>query len=209
MKYRLVCFSLGGTLVDLETNVYEIIYNFLNINDEERMNSNEDFFNERISYNEWFEKDVNKWHKAGATKDLLLEAIKDVNPREGALETIQKLKNNGLKILILSDGLDILIKKAFGIHQSLFDEVFINKLFFGEGGSIVGGKATPYPLKNKVEGLKEFAQKYHIDISKCVFIGNDKEDVTSARIAGLSMAFNSKSEALNQVSDIVIESNDI
>jgi len=209
MKYKLVCFDLDGTLIEGIDNAWQLLHENLGTNNEERAKTKDDFFSNRIPYQEWFERDIKMWNKAGVTKDQMLQALKGLKLHEGALETLQKIKNNGIKIAIISGSIDLVLKKVFGIHQSLFDEVLINKITFGEGGVINGGKHTPFDQEHKATGFKMIAEKEDVDLSECVFVGDNYNDVHVAEIAGLSIAFDCKSEKLAEVSDVVIQEKDL
>ena len=95
MDYKLVCFDLDGTLVDGTEFIWKTLHTNLGIDLVKTDQAMKDYFNGQITYKEWFENDLKLWNEKGITKDNLLNAIKCINPHEGALETLQKLKNNG------------------------------------------------------------------------------------------------------------------
>lgn len=209
MDYKLVCFDLDGTLVDGTEFIWKTLHTNLGIDPVKTDQAMKDYFNGQITYKEWFENDLKLWNEKGITKGDLLNAIKDINPHEGALETLQKLKNNGLKIAIVSGSIDLVLKKTFGIHQSLFDDVFINKIKFGEGGKIIGGTHTPFDMEHKATGLKLICEKEGITPEECVFVGDNHNDREIAKMAGLSIAFNCKDQELSEICDVVIEKKDL
>ncbi|MBC8495141.1 HAD-IB family phosphatase [archaeon] len=208
MKYKLVSFDLMGSLIKSDEHIWNVIHDKLGVDPEERKNAYNDFKEGRISYQDWVAHNVNLWAKKGATKDDLMDAVAELELQEGALETLQRLKNNHC-LIILSGGLNFVIEKIFRQHQTLFDHVFINKLVFGEGGLIAGGKATPYDMDKKADSLRLVAEQEGIDISQCVFVGNNKNDIEVAKIAGLSIAFNSKSDELSEVCNVAVNSDSL
>ena len=53
------------------------------------------------------------------------------------------------------------------------------------------------------------AEREKISLSECVFVGDNHNDVHVAEIAGLSIAFNCKSESLAEVCDVIVENKDL
>ena len=130
---------------------------------------------------------------------------------QGTLETLNKLKNKGLKLAIISGSLNIALEKVLPDHSYYFSHIYINHLIFDgvEGENLAGINSTAFDFENKAEALKQIARKENISLDKCVFIGDHDNDIQAAEIAGLSIAFNCKSERLMQVSDVVIEKKDL
>jgi|FLOH01.1.fsa_nt_gi phosphoserine phosphatase len=209
MQYKLIFFDLLGSLVDSSDHIWNIIHDYLGIDKEVRLKALNDFKEGKLTYQEWVAHNVNLWADKGVTKDILLQAIDGLTIREGALEVLQKLKNNHFRLVLMSGGLNFVFEKIFKQHQMLFDHIFINKLTFGNGNVIAGGTATPFDMRLKAVGLRIIAQKEGVSLEKCVFIGNNKDDVEAAQIAGLSIAFNSRSQELSDASNVQINSSNL
>ena len=64
-------------------------------------------------------------------------------------------------------------------------------------------------MEHKATALREIAEKHNIKLSECVFIGDHHNDVIVAKVAGLSIAFNCKSEDLRKAANICIEKKDL
>lgn len=208
MKYKLVCFDLDGTIIDEIIFIWKTIHQALGT-DKENKQYVEEFYNKKITYEQWAKKDIELFKKAGANKEKLMEIIKPLKLMPGALETIKKLKKQGLKLAIISGSLDLALEHAFPEYKKFFDDILINKIFFNEDGSIKDLEATKFDVEHKATGLKEICKRENIDPKECVFIGDNHNDVHIAELAGLSIAFNCKSETLAEIADVVIEKKDL
>ncbi len=72
-----------------------------------------------------------------------------------------------------------------------------------------GVEATPYDIDHKADGLIEMARRTGISMEHTVFVGDHFNDVSVARLAGCSIAFNCKSEELRKVSDVITTGTDL
>lgn len=209
MKYKLVCFDLDGTIVDETIFIWDTIHDFCGVSKEDRKKAYNNFVNKSISYDEWYANDRILLKKAKCNKKTLFEAIKPLKLMPGALETLKKLKEKGLKIAIISGSLNLVLDYLIPNYEEIFDDVFINKMFFDEEGNISGGESTPFDFEHKATGLKEICKREGIDPKECVFVGDNHNDTHIAELAGLSIAFNCKSETLAEIADVVIEKKDL
>lgn len=208
-KFRLVCFDLDGTIIDEITNFWGFVCNEYGCDMGKKGLAVEKFMNNLITYNEWVEHDVDMWREKCLTRDDFARAVRKLKLMKGAIETIKELKKRGLKLAIISDSLDIAVEILMPDYMKLFDDVLINRLFFGADGKISGWEATKYGIERKADGLKMIAEREKIKLDECVFVGDGRNDVKAAGIAGLSIAFNSDSEELKKACDVVIMKKDL
>ncbi len=209
MKYKLVCFDLDGTIVDDTVFIWQTIHEHFKTDDKKREEATKKYYNKEISYEEWAEHDIKLWKEKKATKKKIMKAISSLKLMKGAKETIIALKEKGLKLVIISGSLNIVLDYLFPDYKDYFDDVLINKLFFDEDGNISKTEFTKYDHEAKAEGLKKIAKKEGINLAECVFVGDHKNDIHVAKESGLSISFNSKSEELDKVCDVVVREKDL
>ena len=208
-KYKLVCFDVDGTLVDNVVYSWELFHNFFKVDMKKRDEMKKKFYNKKISYQEWAEHDMGMWMKKGATKQDLQKAMNNITLMNGAMETITKLKEAGIKLAIISGSLDIILEKVLPDYKEIFDDIFLSHMLFNKEGKLTGAKVTEYDMIQKAEALKLIAKRENIDLKQTVHIGDHHNDVEIAKIAGLSIAFDCKDKELRKVANIVIEKKDL
>jgi len=207
LKYPLVCFDLDGTLVDDTIFIWNTLHQAFATDLDSRQRARDDYFSGRLSYPEWFEHDLKLLDQAGANQQQIYAILDGLKPMPGAHELIAALKKRGHRLAIISGSLDIVVAHLFG--EELFDHLLINRIWFDAAGRIRGGEPTPYDLNGKAEGLKDIARKEGIPLSATAFIGDNYNDLTIAKTAGFSIAFNCKSDELRQVCDVEVKEKDL
>ena len=204
MRQLLICFDVDGTLIDDTVFIWQTLHDAFDTDREERKHWSDAFWSKKITYAQWAAKDVEMWQAKGATRSGLMDHIKQLTPMKGAQETLDTLKADGHILGVISGSLDIALEHAFPSWNDLFAHVFLNRLEFDENGFLTGIKATPFDIEHKATGLKEMSQRTGIGLKDTVFIGDNFNDVSVAKLAGLAIAFNCKSEELANASDVVI-----
>lgn len=205
---KLIVFDLDGTLVDEVIFIWHTLHDSLGTDKEWRQIGIDNYQNGTFSYEQWAIHDVEGWKKVNATKQDIINAIAPLRLMPGALETVKELKKQGHKLAIISGSIDIVLDKLLPEYKELFDYVFINKLVYKDDKveSII---PTEYDLKHKADGLKHISEKENIPLSNCIFVGDNHNDIHIAELAGMSIAFNCKSDSLAQISDHVIMEKDL
>lgn len=211
MKYRLVCFDLDGTLVDETKSIWQSIHTFLEIDEERRKRAMEKYYAKEITYQEWADHDMAMWAERNAKKEDFLKAISHLRLMEGTRETLHELKKRGYKLVLLSGSLSLVLDLLIPDYKEVFDHTYINHIFFDEDGNISGADWLGHPSdeEGKAEELREVCRRFGIPLGQSVFVGDEKNDLGAIELAGLGIAFNSQSEKLNHVADIIIEKKDV
>lgn len=207
LKYPLVCFDLDGTLVDDTVFIWSTLHETFQTDAGLRKKAHDDYFSGRISYPEWFNHDLDLLDRAGANRREIYAVLDELRPMNGAFEITGELKARGHKLAVVSGSLDIVVSHIFG--DDLFDHLRINEIRFDADGRIVGGRPTPFDLAGKADGLRDIAAIEGLPMSATAFVGDNHNDLWIARAAGLSIAFNCKSERLRNVCDIEIKKKDL
>lgn len=206
-RYPLVCFDLDGTLIQHTVFIWSTLHEHFATNAAERKKAREDFFARRITYADWFFNDLELLTRAGADRDGIVDVVDSLRPTPGAHETLVALKRAGCRLAVISGSIDLALTRHF--DPRLFDHVLINRLRFDAEGKLAGGEPTPFDLDRKAQGLERLASLEGIPIGQTAFIGDNYNDTEVAKTAGLSIAFNCKSDELKAASHIHIEENDL
>jgi len=207
IKYPLVCFDLDGTLLQDTVFIWSNLHEHFRTDEEVRTRAKEDFFSGRISYREWFFTDIDLLARAGADLQSMTSLIDGLSVTPGSHETIAVLKKAGARIAVISGSIDLALNRHF--KQGVFDHVLINRVFFDDEGALTGGEPTRYDLERKADGLRALARRETVRLSETVYVGDNYNDVPAARTAGLSIAFNCRSDELRAAADVIIESNNL
>ena len=126
----------------------------------------------------------------GLNENTLSTVAENLTLTEGAERIIDKLKQLGFKIGIISGGFDYFGKN---LQQKLgLDYVFANQLDI-RGGKITGKiKGDIIDGHKKAEILKTIAQVENISLKQTIAVGDGANDLPMISIAGLGVAFHAK-----------------
>lgn len=204
---RLVAFDLDGTLIQGTIFIWQTLHDAFRTDSVRRARAKEAFFAGQLTYREWFEHDLELLSHAGATQASMVAALEAVAPTPGAQETLAVLRRAGCKLAVLSGSIDLVLKRHF--PEVRFDDVLINRIFFDQAGRIAGGAHTPYDLDHKGRGLQEIASRHGIPLAQVAFVGDNFNDLSAARVAGMAVAFNPRSSDLAQAAHVVISEPDL
>jgi phosphoserine phosphatase len=205
----MVVFDLDGTLADGTASIWKTILESLGINEHPRRIELRDRFRTgEIGYREWAEGDMKLMIEYGVNKAKMLKALESVWLMKGARETLDALKARGMKLAVVSGSMDIVLEKLMPDYKKIFDHVYILKIIFGGKGN-VKGIDTCHDAWHKDIALREICRLEKISLDECVFVGDHSNDVSASKIAGLSIAFDPKSDKLREAADVIIEKKDM
>ncbi len=203
----LVAFDVDGTLVDDTVFIWETLHEHFGTDPRRRELTREAFMRGDITYEEWFEHDLEEFATTGADQRGFEAVLATMRPMRGAHEVLSELHSRGVLLAVISGSLDIVLEHIFPDHPFL--EVLINHLGFDERGRMDGARATLYDMGRKGEGLEMVARKCGVPLSRCAFVGDNINDLEAVQAAGLGVAFNYKSEELAAVADVRLASRDL
>ena len=165
-------------------------------------------------------RDILEYQKTKSIASLLkgirakeiIDTFDQIPLSPGAQMTALELKREGHILAIISDSYTIVterLKKGLG-----FDYTIANKLIV-KGGKVTGEVEMPLNwvsdrmgcLKHsvcKLNALVSLSEKTKIPLERTVAVGDNIADICMLRQAGLGIAFNPKTKAVEQSADITI-----
>jgi phosphoserine phosphatase len=204
-KFDLVCFDVDGTLIKHPSD--KVIWEILNLrfigDDSVNQERYRMYRDGEISYADWVRLDVGGWIEQGATRTGVEAAVREFRIYDGAMETVHALKERGCHLAVISGTIDTVIDVLFPDHP--FDDVFSNKILYGEDGRVCGWEATPFDLHGKPEALRNLARKHNVPLERTAFVGDGENDVPIIGVAGYVVAFNPRSPELERGADYVLK----
>jgi len=209
MSIRFICFDLDGTLLDGDgsDSVWSQIHRAVGTPDEVNERRFDQFMKGDLSYAEWVDLDLGEWQEQGLTREDIFASVRQMRLMPKTRETIAELGTRGYRMAVISGSLEVGLEALFPDHP--FDPVFVNRVFFDERGLISHWEATTFDMREKSAGLRALADREGISQEQCAFVGDNFNDIDVAKAAGFSVAFNSKSESLDAVADVVIPGKDL
>ena len=208
-KYKLVCFDVDGTLIDNVKFSWQVFHDYFQTDRHRREDAKRKFFDGRITYMQWAEHDISLWKEKNAKKEDFFKALSGLHLMEGAIETLEELKKNNIKLAIISGSLNVVLEKFIPNYEEFFDDIFLSKIYFDEKGDISNVEATEFDMDGKALALKKIAEREKISLKECVFVGDYLNDIKITKEAGLGIAFNCEHDELKEVADVVIEKKDL
>lgn len=124
---------------------------------------------------------------------------------DGAEETVKALKDEDLKVAIISGSFDVVadvIKDKLGL-----DYVYTNS-FIVEDGKLNGEVEGPLVSGTKLDVLNDLVSNEDISLEEVVAVGDGANDISMIEAAGTGIAFNAK-PSVKEIANIVVDEKDL
>ncbi len=202
-RYKLVVFDLDGTLT-AERSIWEYIHMKLEKWYGYAEEYQRQFLQGQISYRQFCELDAQVWN--GMKVDQLRDIVQAVPFNPGVDELISLLKKLGLRLTLISSGLNLLsewVEAKYG-----FDYGVSNRLLHDDG-FLTGEVEIKVHYDRKAEWVRNIMDIFRVRSDEIIAIGDSAGDIEMFEMAGFSISFNSSSWKLDQIADVVIKGNDL
>lgn len=201
-QLRGVIFDLDGTLTPVRS-VWQYIHEALGTWETHGSRSLASFLVGEITYEEFARRDVGSW--SGVRRELIEKIVAEIPYHNGVKETIDALKEKGIRLALLSSGLDILARR---VAEDLgFDYYIANGLGFSYGRAD-GRVHIRVPWEGKVDHLEAICGVFGARPQEIAAVGDSHGDVPLFTRVGLSIAVNAE-PAVSAAAHVSLECRDL
>jgi HAD superfamily phosphoserine phosphatase-like hydrolase len=216
VEYRLVAFDVDGTLLQGPGYIWswKLVWLYLKYEDNVRAQLMAEYINVRKDkqkgwYKEWCDVAAKKFRQRKLKRSDFAEITKDLTPVDGLYEVIEALKQKGMKLAIISGGIDVFLEEKIPQYRQLFDYVFVNKFRFDENGLFSNVDPTNYDFEGKYTAIKDICDEAGYDIQQAVFVGDGFNDAHVIGRVGKTIGFNASGDLMAQNADVKISDGDL
>jgi phosphoserine phosphatase len=204
-KYDLVCFDMDGVLTRVRSSWCWVHQSF----DVDNEPAYQAYVNGEIDESEFMRRDIGLWtaKKPDVTIAEIAKTFQDMPLIGGIQETVACLKENGVRCVIVSGGIDKaaqMIKEEFGFDDFVADEVCTNP-----DGTLTGEGKLVVDLKDKGVWVRHFIERYGTTKKRTVSIGNSYTDINMFKNTGFSIAFNPTDPYTSDAASVTVVSENL
>ena len=198
---KLVVFDMDGTLVDVASS-WATVHEHFGLSN--RMNL-ERFLRDEIDDEEFIRADVRLWKTR--RPDISISEVGAILDRvplmPGAVELTRGLKAHGMRLGIVSGGIDLLAERV-GLELGM-DIVRANGLTTRPDGSLTDEGLVRVPIKRKGEVLKSLQRELGIRREETAAVGNSDIDIALFRESRVGIAFRPEDEPTRRAATAVVD----
>ena len=196
---RLVAFDFDGTLSDSEMTV--LLGERTGVAD--RMAEiTERAMNDELSYAESLRERASLLD--GLSEADAEDAFGEVRLRPGAADVIERLRDAGHHVAILTGGFERGVERALEREGVTVDTIVANRLSI-DNGRLTGEVEGPLVTGTKDDALESLADDLDVPLSRSIAVGDGANDLPMLEVAGLSIGYLPK-DAVRPSCDAVVAS---
>jgi len=204
-RYDLVCFDMDGVLTRVRSS-WCWIHDCFGVNNDATYQA---YINMEIDESEFMRRDIKMWTDINPdiTDREIAVMFRDMPLIGGIQETVACLRDNGIRCVIVSGGIDMaaaMLAREYG-----FDDYVADKLETYEDGRLTGEGRLVVDLKDKGINVRQMMEKYHAVKERTVSIGNSFTDIKMFENSGMSIAFNPTDPYTEEAATYTVRSDNI
>lgn len=181
---KLVAFDMDGTLTPVRSS-WEYVHRRLGLWNDLAVHYQAEFLAGRICYEEFCRRDAALWR--GVSRRHLEEVVQEIPLRPLAREVVRALKEEGVKVALISSGLDLLAERL--AEELGFDYYIANGLAAQNGrltGEPVVRVSIDQPGKLKKDHLLRLQNRYGCSHQDVAAVGDGPGDLDMFCAAALA-----------------------
>lgn len=198
MALKLVFFDLDGTL-KLCPDPYQHIHEHLGLPEVAR-DFAAMFERSEIDSDEWIRRDVALWR--GQNRSEMLDLVRQIPYTPGARETVRRLKTRGIRIAVVSTGLQIhadTVKAELGL-----DHAVANQIVF-DGDAATGEVVIQVHEEDKASVVSDIMEIEGVSPHECLAVGDGEADIGMFETCRVGIAIRPASDEVRRAADSVLE----
>ncbi len=209
MNCQLLVCDLDNTLLKGSfASSWQMIWDFLEIDDEPRKYGWRQYQSGAFTYEDWCAHDARTFREHGLRRDQFPDICAGFQPSPHLREALEALRRKGTHMAIVSGALDMILHTALPWHGEFFDHTFVNTTRFDDDGVLADIIPTPYDFDGKLRCVESLAGEYDIPLANVVFVGDGLNDLSLAGKVGLTIAFGSDCPEVKEAFDLDLPDND-
>jgi len=199
-SFDLVAFDMDGVLVDY-SSCWTWVHHHFGVDNEPALLS---FVQGEIDDREFMRRDIALWRERNPKLDIdgLRCILKPLPFNEGIEETVAALREQGIKAVIVSGGLDLVAERI--AQRYGFDDFIANGVESDRFGRLTGEGILRVELLNKKLALEAFLAKYSVIKERAACVGDSFIDIPMFKACGMSIAFNPLDDRVSDSATYVV-----
>lgn len=206
--FDLIAMDVDGTILQGIEYSWKVVWRYLNLPDERRQLAMRRFLTGKLTYAEWCNYCCVAFAENGLTRDDFDRMIQGVSVIANFRSEASRLRSRGIKLAIISGGIDAFLEAGFPDYRDYFDFVFINVAVFSKSGKLARIDPTPYDFAGKVDAVDHLCSVLGTTRERVVFIGEGLNDRFMAAKVGLTIALCPHSQDVREGFDVVVSEPD-
>lgn len=171
---QMVVFDFDGTLTEQhgDRTTWESIWTSLGYDVDECRRLHDRYNRRQISHPEWCALTAEKFRKRRLRIDTINKIASEIRLLDGCEETFRTLKENNIRIYIVSGSIREIIRRVIRGLAMYVDDIKANDFQFSPDGSFVTIIGTKYDFEGKANFILKLSKKLHISPKDILFFGN-------------------------------------
>ena len=204
-RFDLVAFDMDGVLIDYSSS-WTWVHDHFGVRNRASVDA---FVRGDIDDMEFMRRDISLWlgKKPGLCQEDMSEILRPMPFMKGLDETVAALKRTGMKVVIVSGGLEAVAARIAKDHH--FDDYLANGYECDATGTLTGKGVLNVWLKSKSDALTKLQSKYGIPPERTVSIGDSFIDTSMFELSALKIAFNPIDDYVTSAADHIIREKDL
>jgi HAD superfamily phosphoserine phosphatase-like hydrolase len=191
---KAVVFDFDGTLTirtDEETT-WEKIWLKLGYTIQDCAELHAQYSNGKITHQEWCDLTLKKFQQRKFHRTQLNEIGKSIRLVDGAIETLDAMRQQGIRLYVASGSVKQVISQALGAHWDWFDELHANDIVFDASGYISEIRGTKFDFEGKAAFIKRIVAENAYAPTDVLFVGNSLNDVFAIQSGARTLCVNAR-----------------